>query len=76
MKLSFFNHLSTSFRLIPKAQISWMFYFILLVIVWTSKEHQNNGSDEPRKTQADSNNFKIRHIEVHKLLIVLQIVLN
>ena len=40
------------------------------------KKHQNNGSDDPRKTQADSNNFKIRYIEVHKLLIVLQIILN
>lgn len=48
----------------------------MVVIVWTSKEHQNNGSDDPRKTQADSNDFKIRYIEVHKLLIVLQIVLN
>ena len=76
MKLSFFIHLSTSFRLIPKAQISSMYYFILLVIVWTSKEHQNNGSDDPRKTQADSNNFNIRYIEVHKPLIVLQIILN
>ena len=53
-----------------------MYYFILLVIVWTSKEHQNNGSDDPRKTQADSNNFNIRYIEVHKPLIVLQIILN
>ena len=71
--LIIYQHPSDEF---PKPKSPECFILFWWWLCGHQKKHQNNGSDDPRRTQTDSNDFKIRYIEVHKLLIVLQIILN